>query len=118
MNRVPRVEQAIQEIVAGILQQEMKDPRVALVTVTRVRATADLQHAVVYFSALGEGSLQTVEEALKRATPYVRRLLATRLRLRVTPELRFQYDPSIEEGIRLEKRFREVGTRATNDGHC
>jgi len=103
MNRIPKVEQAVKETVAMILQQELKDPRVTLVTVTRVKVSADLQHAVIFFSFLGRGELAVIEAGLKSAMPYVRRLVGERLRLRWTPELRFQYDPSVEEGIRLQQ---------------
>ncbi len=108
MNRMPKVEEAIKETVALILQQELKDPRIGLVTVTRVTATADLQHAVIYFSFLGQGDARAIEAGLKSATPYVRRLLGERLRLRFTPELRFQYDPSIAEGIRLQQLMNQA----------
>lgn len=103
MNRIPKVEEAIKETVALILQRELKDPRIGMVTVTRVKATADLQHAVIYFSFLGKGDVQGIEAGLKSATPYVRRLVGDRLRLRFTPELRFQYDPSVAESIRLNQ---------------
>ena len=106
--RIAKVEEALKEAVALILQREVKDPGVALVTVTRVRMTADLQHAVIYFSVLGpEGDRAAVEAGLGRACPYVRRLVGQRLRLRLTPELRFQYDPSVAESIRLQQLIRE-----------
>ncbi len=103
MSRIPKVEAAIQETVALILQQELHDPRITMVTVTRVRATADLQHAVISYSFLGTGDRSTIEKGLTSAAPYIRRLLGERLRLRFTPELRFQYDPSIQEAIRLQR---------------
>lgn len=103
MNRIPKVEHAIQETVALIVQQELKDPRVGLVTVTRVKATADLQHAIVLFSVLDAGRAAATQAGLTRAAPYIRRLLGERLRLRFTPELRFQFDPSVEGGIRVQQ---------------
>ena len=106
--RVPKVEQAIKEVVALILQQELKDPRVGFVTVTQVRATGDLQHATIYFSALGPADVAAIEAGLKSATPYIRRLVGERLRLRYTPELRFQYDPSVEESLRIQRLLKEV----------
>ena len=114
MNRIPKVEEAIKETVALILQQELKDPRIGLVTVTRVQATADLHHAVIHFSFLGQGDVAAIESGLKSATPYVRRLVGERLRLRFTPELRFQYDPSIAEGIRLQQLMNQAKPPATS----
>lgn len=101
--RIPRVEEAIKETVATILQRKITDPRIQMVTITRVTATADLQHAVLSFSFLGRGDLAAIEQGLKSAAPYIRRLLGARLRLRFTPELRFRYDPSVEESIRLQQ---------------
>lgn len=115
MHRIGRVEEAIRETVAVILQQELKDPRVGLVTITRVRVTADLQQAVIYFSVLGRDPVAGVEAGLKSATPYIRRLLGERLRLRFTPALKFQYDPSVEESIRIQQLMKG-GTRDRGQG--
>ena len=102
--RVHRVAEAIKEEVAGILQRELKDPRIGFVTMTRVTVTADLQHATLYFSLLeGHGDAAETEAGLKSAQGFVRRLLGERLRLRVTPEVVFRKDPSVAENIRLSK---------------
>ncbi len=102
--RIHRVEQAIKEEVAQILQQEIKDPRIGFVTITRVEVTADLQHANIYVSLLeGHGSSEETQAGLKSATGYVRRLLGERLRLRVTPQVSFRSDSSIADSIRLSK---------------
>ena len=102
--RLHRVEEAIKEEVAQILQREMKDPRIGFVTITRVKVTADLQHASVYFSLLeGQGSPADTEAGLRSAQGFIRRLIGERLRLRVTPEIHFRSDPSIGESIRISK---------------
>lgn len=102
--RIHRVEQAVQEEIARILQRELKDPRIGFVTITRVRVTADLQHATIYFSLLeGHGSPAETEVGLKSARGYIRKLLGDRLRLRVTPEVNFRADPSVAESIRISK---------------
>lgn len=102
--RVHKVEEMIRQEVAVILQRELKDPRVGFVTVTRVKVSSDLQHAVVYFSMLeGRGSPAETEAGLKSAQGFVRRLLGDRLRLRVTPEVSFRMDPSVAETIRISK---------------
>lgn len=102
--RLERVAEAIKEEVAQILQRELKDPRVGFVTVTRVKVSPDLSHATVYFSLLGQGAAREKTEAgLKSAQGYIRRLLGDRLRLRVTPELDFKIDASVEESIRISK---------------
>ena len=112
--RIHRVAEAIRQVVAQILQRELKDPRIGFVTVTRVKVTADLQHATVYFSlfprkvdppSAGEdlSALAETEAGLKSAVGYIRRLIGDRLRLRVTPEIVFRRDPSISESVRLGK---------------
>ena len=102
--RLERVAESIKEEVAKILQQELKDPRIGFVTITRVQITADLEHASVYFSLLdGQGTPEKTEAGLKSAQGYIRRLLGERLCLRVTPEVTFRPDPSIAESIRISK---------------
>ena len=102
--RLNRVEQAIKEEVAQILQRELKDPRIGFVTITRVQVTADLQHATIYFSLLeGHGNPADTQTGLKSAAGYIRRLVGERLRLRVTPEVHFRLDSSITDSIRISK---------------
>ncbi len=104
IERVNKVSEAIKQEVAQILQQELKDPRIGFVTVTRVEVTADLQHAAVYFSLLeGHGTPAGTEAGLKSAAGYIRRLVGERLKLRFTPEIRFRADPSVSESIRMSK---------------
>ena len=102
--RIHKVAEAIKQEVAHILQQEIKDPRIGFITVTHVKVTADLRQATVYFSLLeGHGTISGTEAGLKSSLGYIRRLLGDRLRLRVTPELVFRSDASIEESIRMSK---------------
>ena len=107
--RLERVAEAIRQVVAEILQQELKDPRIGFVTITRVTVTADLQHAVVYFSLLdGHGIPAQTEQGLKSARGFIRRLLGERLRLRVTPEVEFRSDPSVAENIRFSHLLNDL----------
>lgn len=102
--RLNKVAEAIREEVAGILQKELKDPRIGFVTVTRVKVSADLQQATVYFSLLeGQGNAAETETGLKSAQGFIRRMLGDRLRLRVTPEVTFRLDSSVAESIRISK---------------
>ena len=104
--RLSKVAQAIKEEVAQMMiRQEIKDPRIGFVTITRVNISADLQHATVYFSILGDDQkkLKEAEAGLKSAQGYVRKLLGSRLHIRVTPEVVFRPDPSIAESIRMSK---------------
>jgi ribosome-binding factor A len=106
--RPERLAEQIRMDVAGILQSQLKDPRLPLITCTRVSVTQDLKHAKLYVSVLGdEGVRDRAMEVLTGATGYVRRLLAHRLALRAAPEIEFVFDPSVEYGIRLEELLRE-----------
>ncbi len=102
--RPERVAEQIRMDVAQILQNDMKDPRLALVTCTRVELTRDLRYAKIYVSVLADGSeKEQTLKALEGATGYVRRRLTERIGLRVSPEIRFIFDPSVEYGIRLDE---------------
>lgn len=106
--RPERLAEQIRMDVAEILQSELKDPRLSLVTCTRVSVTGDLKHAKLYVSVLGdEGARERTMAVLEGATGFVRKLLAHRLSLRSAPEIRFVFDPSVEYGIRLEELLRE-----------
>lgn len=88
---------------AEILSQ-LKDPRLPLVTCTRVAVTGDLKHAKLYVSVLGdEKDRGRAMKVLEGATGYVRRRLSERLGLRAAPEIVILFDPSVEYGIRLEE---------------
>ena len=107
--RIHRVEEAVKEEVAQILQRELKDPRIGFVTITRVRVTQDLQQATIYYSLLeGHGSPTETEAGLKSAHGFIRKLLGERLRLRVTPALQFRTDSSVVENIRISKILNDL----------
>ncbi len=102
--RPERVAEQIRMDVAEILQKDMKDPRLQLITCTRVDLTGDLRYAKLYVSVLAEGTeREQTMKALEGATGFIRRRLTERLGLRVSPEIRFIFDPSVEYGIRLEE---------------
>jgi ribosome-binding factor A len=102
--RLRRVADQIQRELSGLLRSELKDPRVGLITLTGVEVSPDLAHAKVFFTTLGDAqSLERTEEGLKRATGFLRAQLGSRLKLRITPELHFRYDASVEQGVRLSQ---------------
>jgi ribosome-binding factor A len=103
------VAEQIRVEIAEILQRELKDPRIGLATCTRVNVSGDLRVAKVYVSVLGsEPEQKQTMEALGSASGYVRHLLSRRLGLRVSPEVRFMFDPSVEYSIKLEKMLEEA----------
>ncbi len=114
--RPGRVAEQLRMDVADILQNDLKDPRLGLVTCTRVDLTNDLRHAKVYVSVLGEEKEKDSSmQALESATGYVRRQLAGRLGLRVSPEIVFVFDPSVEYSIRLEGLIEDTKRRSPSD---
>ncbi len=104
-SRSQRVSQQIQKEVAIILQREVKDPRIGMVTVSGVDVSRDLAYAKVFVTLLNnEGNDDGVQESLeglKEASGYIRQLLGKALRLRIVPELQFAYDNSLVEGLRM-----------------
>jgi len=104
--RTERIAEQLRAEIARALRQEASDPRLSLVTLTRVDVAPDLSNAVVYWSVLdarGADEAGRIEEALdglESASPFLRRKLAHALPLRRMPELRFRYDPSLELGSR------------------
>ena len=80
-----------------------------LVTFTRVQVSDDLRHATVYYSYLGnESDRQSVDEFFHREVGRIRKLAGGPLRIRHIPEFRFKFDPSIEEGMRIEQLLNEI----------
>ena len=102
--RSARIADQIQRSLAELIRMELRDPRVGLVTLTGVELSGDQSHAKVFFTVLG--SPAQVEEAaagLGRAAGFLRSELAHRLTTRKVPELHFEYDESVERGVRLSR---------------
>ncbi len=110
--RSDRVGEQLRREISDMLRFEFGDPRIARATVTRVEMARDLSVAKVRVSVLGspEERDETLK-ALRRAEGRVRGMLGARVRLRLTPEVRFVYDPSVEFGIRLERLLEEERER-------
>lgn len=102
-SRLRRIEDQIQRELAQLVQQEMKDPRIGMVTVTAVRVTKEIENATVFFTVMGSTEQQTIEtqKVLNRAAGFLRREVAHRLSLRHVPVLHFKFDESVEKGMRL-----------------
>ena len=103
-SRPDRVGEEIRHEIGRLLGREVHDPAIGFVTITRVKVSPDLQLARVFYTQLGDDKArQETGRALERATPFLRRHLGARLRLRRVPELRFQFDQSVEHQDRIEK---------------
>ncbi len=109
--RADRVAQELQKEVAIILQREVKDPRIGMVTVSDVEVSRDLAYAKVFVTFLFDHDEVAIEQgmkALEKASPYIRSLLGKAMRLRIVPELRFEYDRSLVEGMRMSNLVTDV----------
>lgn len=104
-SRTERVGQQIQKEIAVILQREVKDPRLGMVTVSSVSVTRDLAHAKIHVSFFEDDAEKIKEsiEILNDAAGYVRSLVASRVRVRIMPQLHFFYDNSLVEGVRMSR---------------
>ena len=108
--RPEKVAQLMRREIADILERKLRDPRItSAVTVTDVEITPDLAFARVYVTILGdEQARRSSLEGLQRATGFVRHELGGRLDLREVPELRFQYDDSLNRGARVDDLLRRI----------
>lgn len=103
-SRPERVGEQVRQEISALLLSDVHDPGIGLVTLTRVKVSPDLQLVRVYYTQLGdEKARNDTRRALERATPYLRRQLGSRIRLRRVPELRFEFDTSVENQERIER---------------
>ncbi len=107
--RIDRLEGQLQQEIALIIHQQLKDPRLGFVTVIGVELSKDLSHAKVLFSCLGDvEQRQRCQEGLDRSAGFVRSLIKKRFRLKVIPEIHFQYDESIAGSIAISELLDQV----------
>jgi ribosome-binding factor A len=107
--RLARIADQIQRELSELIREELRDPRVRMVTITGVELARDQSHAKVYFTTLGSADeTQACAEGLARAAGFLRAGLAHRLTTRTVPELHFAYDESIERGVRLSRLIDEA----------
>ena len=100
--RLTRLSDQIQRDLASMLDAQVKDPRIGMITVTGVELSNDHRHAKVYFSSLGDASgVASILDGLTHASGFLRSRLAKGLRMRVVPELHFVHDQSVADGMRL-----------------
>src|SRR6266516_1532378 len=107
-DRMRRVNESVRQVLAEAVV-ELKDPRIGLVTVTGVETSPDLRHATVYVSVLGSERkrIQSLE-GLEAAHGLLQARLARELRMKRTPQLAFEYDPSVERGVRMSQLIDEL----------
>lgn len=109
MSRQERVAEAIKKEVSLIIHDELEDPRLGFVTITRVELAKDLRYAKILFSVLGKDEeYKKTKEALDSALGFIRRLIAQRIELRFAPEIAFKEDRSGEYSIKIQGILDEI----------
>ena len=110
-----RVNEAVREVLSEAIG-ELKDPRIGFVTVTGVKTSRDLRHATVYVSVLGsERARNATLDGLGSSRGMLQSRLNRELRLKRTPQLAFEYDPTVAEGVRLTKLIDELSPAEHHD---
>jgi ribosome-binding factor A len=117
IQRLRRIADQVQREISDLLKNELRDPRVAMVTLTGVEVSSDLAHAKVYYTTLVEGEARAdTAEGLRRAAGFLRTSLGRRLTVHGVPELHFIFDESVERGSRLSRLIDEaVSDKKTTD---
>jgi ribosome-binding factor A len=112
--RMRRVDESLRQLLSERIG-ELKDPRIGFVTVTGVRTTPDLKQATVYVSVLGsEKKREKSLQGLAAAHGVLQAQIARELRMKRTPQLAFEYDPSVERGVRMTKLIDELAPDDTD----
>jgi ribosome-binding factor A len=115
-NRLGRISDQLKQELALLIQNELRDPRLGMVSVLDVKVSRDLAHADVFITVLGAEAKEAVE-TLNKASGFLRSLLAKNLNLRVTPRLRFVFDESVERGRKLSSLIDEAVAQDARHDH-
>ncbi len=109
MARYEKVASTLKREISIIVHDELKDPRLGFVTITRVELTKDLRFAKVYFSVLGKDEdYAKTKQALDSGMGFIRRLIGQRIPLRFTPEIMFKEDKASEYSVRIQELLDEI----------
>jgi ribosome-binding factor A len=107
--RMRRVDEAVRAVLSDAIARDLQDPRVGFVTVTGVKTSPDLRHARVYVSVLGDERTRADSlEGLRSAHGFLQGVIASELTLKHTPALTFEYDDSVDRGMRITELLGQV----------
>jgi ribosome-binding factor A len=116
-SRPSRIGDQLRAELSDLLTREVHDPGIGFLTITHVKVTPDLQVARVYYTTLGDDQARRESRrALERATPFLRRQIGSRLRLKRVPTLEFFFDESVERGDRIERILHEISAERAAAG--
>ena len=115
--RTERIDELLRKEIGSIVTRDVRDPRIGFATITSVETTRDLRHAKVWVSVIGQPEeREATVEALRRAMPFVRHELGTRLRIKRIPDLHVHLDDTAERGTRILQLLSELESGGTPDG--
>ncbi|MFA5271245.1 MAG: 30S ribosome-binding factor RbfA [Candidatus Omnitrophota bacterium] len=106
--RMEKINSEIQKQIMDIFQKEVDDPRIGIISITRVETTSDLKESKVYYSVLDDVMQERVKNMLDSMNKFIRVNLAKRIRLKILPELRFILDDSIKYSVDIYKKIEEL----------
>jgi ribosome-binding factor A len=106
--RPQRLGDLIQREVSDLIRDEVRDPRIGMITITSVDVSPDMSHAKVFFTVLEKQKLPDTLTGLGRSAGFLRSQLAKRIKMYTTPQLRFVYDESVEQGDRISRLIDSV----------
>ena len=110
-SRAERVSGLIQETLSDLLNKRIHDPRLHMATITRVKMSADLKSARIYYAIYGdEEKSKDAAKGFERARGFIKRILAPKLGLRYMPDLKFFYDESFDYGSHIDQLFEKIKT--------
>ncbi len=113
--RIAQVNRLLKDEIASLLLMELEDDRLKQLTVTEVRTSKDLSHAVVFVTTGGEEYRKLCMEAAQRSAGYIRKQLYSRLRLKHIPFLEFRYDESLDRAERIFEKLEHIQTEVDDD---
>ena len=112
--RIERINETIKEVLSEIVLNDIKDPRLGLVTITYVKTARDLATAQIHFSVLGDQEQRDMTtKILKGASGFMRHAIANAIDVQHAPDLRWHYDDSLDRAFRINEVLRETGTPST-----
>lgn len=108
-NRLGRIDEELKKEISNIISYDLKNPNITgMISVTKAKITPDLKYAQVYVSILNSKNTKETLAALKKSSGFVRTEIAKRINLRITPEIIFVLDDSIEYGERIDKILKKI----------
>ena len=115
-NRLGRIDEELKKEISNIINYELNNPKVTgMISVTRAKITPDLKYAQIYVSILNSKNVKETLANLKKSSGYIRTEIAKRINLRITPELIFVLDDSMEYGAKIDQILKEISPEKKED---